>query len=345
MKLKPLSRHTEANVHRRLPRRPFLASLALATVLAAGLALSPAPVLAQSGKTLKIVVAFPPGGPVDLVARAIADQLGKELGGQRVIVENKAGANGAIGAEAVAHADPDGQTLWLTSVGAAAINPSLYAKLPYDMAKDFAPVSLVVNNVEVMVVSPQNPATTAADFITAARQDEKKGTLASSGTGSIPHFVMEQLADVSKTKLLHIPYKGAAPAITDVMGGQVGAFFGDVPGLLGHIRGGRLKAIGIAAEKRHPLLPDVPTLGELGMPGVDSNNWYALFAPGKTPPAVVAELNKAVRQTLATPAVAEKLSATGAEPASSSAEELGSLLKRDTDKWARLIRAKGITVE
>jgi tripartite-type tricarboxylate transporter receptor subunit TctC len=281
---------------------------------------------------------------VDLVARTIADELGKALD-SRVIVENKAGANGAIGAEAVARAEPDGQTLWLTSVGAVAINPSLYSKLPYDMARDFAPISLVVNNVEVMVVNPQNPVKNAAEFIAAAKKDEKLATLASSGTGSIPHFVIEQLADVSGAKLLHIPYKGAAPAITDVMGGQVGAFFGDVPGLLGHIKGGRLKAIGLAAEKRHPALPDVPTLGELGMPGVDSNNWYGLFAPRKTPPAVIEKLNAAVRKALATSEVAGKLSSTGAEPAASSPQELAALLQRDTAKWGELIRAKKIVVE
>jgi tripartite-type tricarboxylate transporter receptor subunit TctC len=302
------------------------------------------PAQAQGSGTTRLVVAFPPGGPVDLVARAIAEEMGKELG-TRVIVENKAGANGAIGAEAVARAEPDGQTLWLTSVGAAAINPSLYPKLPYDMKRDFAPVSLVVNNVEVMVVSPQNPASNAAEFIAAARKDERLATLASSGTGSIPHFVIEQLADVSKTKLLHIPYKGAAPAITDVMGGQVGAFFGDVPGLLGHIKGGRLKPIGLAAEKRHPALPDVPTLAELGMPGVDSNNWYALFAPARTPPALIDKLNAAVRKTLAVPAVSQKLSSTGAEPAASSPQELATLLERDTVKWSDLIRAKKIVVE
>ncbi len=309
-------------------RRAVLRSLAC---VAAATALVATPGAAQTGGTTRIVVAFPPGGPVDLVARAIAEELGKQLG-SRVIVENKAGANGAIGAEAVARAEPDGQTLWLTSVGAAAINPSLYAKLSYDMKQDFAPVSLVVNNVEVMVVSPQNPVADAAAFIAAARKDEKLATLASSGTGSIPHLVIEQLADVSKTKLLHVPYKGAAPAITDVMGGQVGAFFGDVAGLLGHIKGGRLKAIGLAAEKRHALLPDVPTLGELGMPGVDSNNWYGLFAPSKTPAAVIEKLNQAVRQTLAIPAVAQKLTDTGAEPSATSPQELAELLARDTAK-------------
>jgi tripartite-type tricarboxylate transporter receptor subunit TctC len=324
-------------------RRRAAAALAGGLVMALFVMASPA-AHAQAGGTTRIVVAFPPGGPVDLVARAIAEEMGKALD-SRVIVENKAGANGAIGAEAVARADPDGQTLWLTSVGAAAINPSLYAKLPYDMGRDFAPVSLVVNNVEVMVVSPQNPVADAAGFIAAAKKDEKLATMASSGTGSIPHLVIEQLADVSNTRLLHIAYKGAAPAITDVMGGQVGAFFGDVPGLLGHIKGGRLKAIGLAAEKRHPLLPDVPTLGELGMPGVDSNNWYALLAPAKTPPAMIEKLNQAVRHALATPAVAQKLTATGAEPSASSPQELAALLERDTAKWARLIRAKQISVE
>ena len=323
----------------------YAGAVAVAGALVVALSVAAGPeARAQGGDTTRIVVAFPPGGPVDLVARALADEMGKALG-TRVIVENKAGANGAIGAEAVARAEPDGHTLWLTSVGAAAINPTLYAKLPYDMAKDFAPVSLVVNNVEVMVVSPQNPASTTAEFIAAAKKDEKLGTMASSGTGSIPHFVIEQLSDVSKTSLLHIPYKGAAPAITDVMGGQVGGFFGDVPGLLGHIRSGRLKAIGLAAERRHPALPDVPTLAELGMPGVDSNNWYALFVPAKTPPATIDKLNQAVRRTLATPAVAQKLSATGAEPAASSPQEMKALLERDTAKWARLIRAKKITVE
>ena len=333
---------TRAGATRAGAMRGIMAALAGAATLAIS-ALAAPPAQAQAGTT-RIVVAFPPGGPVDLVARTIADEMGKALD-TRVIVENKAGANGAIGAEAVAHAEPDGQTLWLTSVGAAAINPSLYAKLPYDMQRDFAPVSLVVNNVEVMVVSPRNPVSNAAEFIAAAKKDEKLATLASSGTGSIPHFVIEQLADVSGAKLLHVPYKGAAPAITDVMGGQVGAFFGDVPGLLGHIRGGRLKAIGLAADRRHPALPDVPTLAELGMPGVDSNNWYGLFAPGKTPPAMIEKLNAAVRKALATPEVASKLSGTGAEPAASSPQELAALLKRDTAKWGELIRAKKIVVE
>jgi tripartite-type tricarboxylate transporter receptor subunit TctC len=169
--------------------------------------------------------------------------------------------------------------------------------------------------------------------------------MASSGIGSIPHLAMEQLADASGVPLLHIPYKGAAPAITDLMGGQVGGFFGDVPGLLSHVKGGKLKALGIASPKRHPALPGVKTLEEQGIKGVDTVNWYALFVPAKTPPAIVESLNRAVRKSLDTPAVRDRLLESGAVPAPSTPQELATLLKQDTEKWARLIKAKNIKAE
>jgi tripartite-type tricarboxylate transporter receptor subunit TctC len=300
--------------------------------------------LAQGDRITRIVVAFPPGGPVDFVARNIAEQLGTELG-RRVIIDNKPGANGAIGAEAVAHSAPDGTTLWLTSVGAVAINPALYDKLAYDMQRDFVPVSLVVNNDEILVVNVNDPANTAAEFIANAKKRSTPTPVASTGIGSIPHLAEEQLADVSKANLLHVPYKGAAPAITDLLGGQVSAFFGDIPGLIGHIKGGKLKALGIAAPKRHPVLPDVPTLAEQGLPGVDTNNWYAIFAPAKTPPETIASLNRAIRATLASPAVNEKLLASGAVPMTSTPQELATLLQQDTEKWGKLIRDRKITAE
>ena len=300
------------------------------------------PSASAQDRVLRLVIAFPPGGPVDIVARVIAEPLAKELN-QRVIVENKPGGNGAVAAQAVAHSVPDGSTLWLTSVGAAAINPVLYEKLPYDMERDFAPVALVVDNDELLVVHPANPARDAAEFVSNAKKSSQPVPIASSGVGSIPHLAMEQLADATKANLLHVPYKGAAPAITDVIGGQVAAFFGDVPGLIGHVRAGKLRAIGVAAGRRHPLLPEVRTLAEQGLPGIDSNNWYALFVPVKTPAAVIGALNEAVRRTLATPAVGEKLLASGTTPAPSSPQELSVLLKRDTEKWGRLIRMKNIT--
>lgn len=300
--------------------------------------------LAQADRITRIVVAFPPGGPVDFVGRALADQLGRELG-RTVIIENKPGANGAIAAEAVAHSAPDGTTLWLTSVGAAAINPVLYEKLPYDMQRDFAPVSLVVNNDEILVVNVNDPANTATEFIANARKRSTPTPVASTGIGSIPHLAEEQFAEVSKANLLHVPYKGAAPAITDLLGGQVAAFFGDIPGLIGHVKGGKLKVLGIAAPKRHPGFPDVPTLAEQGFPGVDSNNWYALFVPSKTPPETVTALNRAVRATLATSAISEKLAASGAVPMASSPQDLATLMRQDTEKWGKLIRANRIKPE
>lgn len=300
------------------------------------------PIAAAQDKVIRLVVAFPPGGPVDFVARVIADPLGRELN-QRVIVENKPGGNGVVAAQGVAQAAADGTALWLTSVGAAAINPVLYEKLPYDMQRDFAAVSLVVDNDELLVVNPGNPARDAAEFVENARKSSQPVAIASSGVGSIPHLAMEQLADATRANLLHVPYKGAAPAITDVIGGQVAAFFGDVPGLIGHVRSGKLKAIGIAASKRHPLLPAVRTLAEQGLPGVDTSNWYALFVPAKTPAPVIDTLNEAIRRVLALPAVSEKLLASGTTPSSSTQQELSALLKRDTEKWGRLIRAKRIS--
>ena len=315
-------------------RRTWIAALGLAACTAAS----------AQPQTTRIVVSFPPGGPVDFVARALAEQLGKELG-HTVVVENKGGANGALGAAEVVRSAPDGRTLWITSVGAAAINPSLYGKLAYDMQRDFTPVSLVVNNVELLVVNAKDPARDAAEFVAGSKRAAEPYAMGSSGIGSIPHFAIEQLVDATGAKITHIPYRGAAPAITDLMGGQVQGFFGDIPGLIGHVRGGKLKAIGLASTQRHPALPDVKTLAEQGIPGVDTNNWYALFAPARTPPATIASLNQAVRRALNDPGLKDKLLNTGAEPAPSTPQELARLLQRDTEKWAALIKAKNIKAE
>lgn len=291
-------------------------------------------------KTTRILVAFPPGGPVDFVARTLSEQLGKELG-HTVLIENRAGANGAIAADALIKAPADGQTLWLTSVGAVAINPALYPSLPYDPVRDLAPVSLVVNNVEMLVVNPNASVNNPKEFIQWGQQ--KRVTMASSGIGSVPHLAMELLASATKSDLSHVPYKGAAPAITDVMAGHVDGFFGDIPGLISHIRSGKLKPVGLASTRRHPLFPNVQTFQEIGVAGVDSDNWYALFAKSGTPAAEVDRINQAVRRTLANEAVRSKLSASGAEPSSSSPAELAGMLQKDIAKWGRVIRDKKIT--
>lgn len=301
-------------------------------------------VFAQDAGPVKLVIAFPPGGPVDFVARILAEGLSKELG-QPVLVDNRAGANGGISAQVVAKSAPDGMTLWLSSAGAVVMNPALYDSLAYDMQRDFVPVSLVVNNVEVLVVNPANPATSVTDLVAQSKQKRDPMPIASTGIGSMPHLAMEQLADSSGANLLHVPYKGAAPAITDVMGGQVVGFFGDIPGLIGFIKGGKLKALGIAAPARHPLLPDVRTLDEQGIRGVDSNNWYGLFAPVKTPPARIEQINAAVRRALTSEPYRQRLLGSGAEPMPSSPEQLGALVKADTAKWGRIIREKKIKAE
>lgn len=323
----------------RFRRLPSIAGLVLALLLA-----PLAPLAQAQDKIVRLVIAFPPGGPVDFVARVIGEQLGKNLG-RTVIVDNMAGANGAISAEYVARAAPDAQTLWLTSVGAVSINPALYDHLAYDPVKDFAPVSLLVHNVEVLVVRAGAPYATGAEFVAAAKQSKQSLTMASSGIGSVPHLAMEQLADAAKVPLLHVPYKGAAPAINDVIAGQVDGFFGDIPGLIGFIKGGKLKAIGLAASRRHPLLPEVKTFEEMGIPGVDSDNWYAVFAPKNTPAADIERMNQALRQTLADETVRRRLIASGAEPAPSTPDELAALTKRDAAKWSAVIRAKKIKLE
>ena len=316
----------------------------LSAFLVAGLALIAGAVYAQGIAPVRIVIAFPPGGPVDFVARILAQGLSEDLK-QSVIVDNRPGANGAISAQAVAKSAPDGMTLWFTSAGAAVMNPALYEDLTYDMQRDFAPVSLVVNNVEVLVVNPANPANSVSDLVAQSKRSANPIPIASSGIGSMPHLAMELLADSSVAKLLHVPYKGAAPALTDVMGGQVSGFFGDIPGLIGFVKGGRLKPIGIAAPARHPLLPEVPTLDEQGIHGVESNNWYALFAPAKTPPARIEQLNAAVRRVLTSETYRKRLLESGADPAPSSPRALAALVDADTLKWGRIIRDKKIKGE
>jgi len=311
--------------------------IALAATFSASFAFAQA-----NNKPLRIIVAFAAGGPVDAMARTIAEPLGKSLG-RIVIVENKPGASGAIGAGEVLKSEADGSVLWLTSVGAAAINQSLYSKLSYNMQKDFTPVSLVANNVEVFVVNEKNPAKDAKEFIASAKAKKEPVPIGSSGKGSIPHLALLQLEQATGADLLHVPYNGMAPALNDLLGGQVDGFFADVPAVMAQIKGGRLKALGMASKKRHPLLPEVKTFEEQGFKSVDTNNWYGLFASAKTSPEVVKALNKAVQQAVSDPAANAKMTQSGAEPKFSTPEELGAMLKADTEKWAQLIKSRNIT--
>ncbi|WP_300556856.1 tripartite tricarboxylate transporter substrate binding protein [Limnohabitans sp. Rim8] len=298
----------------------------------------------SNSRPVRLIVAFAPGGPVDFVARTLAETMSRELG-RPVLVDNKPGANGAIGAMETLKGEPDGSTVWITSVGAAAINPALYDKLPYDMVRDFTPVSLVVNNVEVLVTSAQNPATDVVDFVQRARAANVPVPMASSGMGSIPHLALLQMQDATKLDLLHVPFNGMAPALTNLLGGQVAGVFADVPAVMGQIKSGRLKALGMASRVRHLGLPEVRTFEEMGFPAVDTNNWYAFFVSSKTPRPIVDALNAATRRALADPGVANRLLQSGAEPRATTSEEMAALLRADTNKWAALIKARNIRLD
>jgi tripartite-type tricarboxylate transporter receptor subunit TctC len=292
-------------------------------------------------RTVRIVVAFPPGGPTDFVARLLADKLKASLG-QSVVVENKPGANGAIGAEYVARAEPDGHLLFLTTVGAVAVSPHLAAKLAYDPVKDFAPVTLVVRNSTILVVKPEAPVSSAKELAALAEKDPGAIPFASTGSGSMTHLALELFAAAAGVKFLHVPYRGAAPALTDLLGGQVRAMFADAPVLMTHIRGGTLKPLGVASATRNAVLADVPTLAEQGFSNTIAENWYGLLAPARTPPTVIAKLHDAVVAAIEAPDVHEKLVQSGALPAPTSSAEFGAFLRDELARWGRVVRERNI---
>ena len=293
-------------------------------------------------KPIRIVVGFPPGGPADYTARLLADKLPALLGAN-AIVENRVGANATIGADYVAKSPPDGHTLFLTTCGAMAISPHVGAKLPYDPLRDFTPIAHVVNAYSTLAVHPSLPVKNAKEFVALARARKGQITMASTGIGSIPHLAQELLKASAKIDLVHVPYKGAGPVLTDAVGGQISSLVLDVTPLLPYIKAGKLRALGIAGDKRVPLLPEVATLEEQGFKNVEAPNWYAIFAPAKMPRAIVDRLNDAVRKAIAMADVRECLISTGADPVSSSPEQLADLLNRDYAKWGKLIREKNIT--
>jgi tripartite-type tricarboxylate transporter receptor subunit TctC len=317
--------------------------LLIAVLLAA---LAPTFAKAQDFPTrpVRIVVAFPPGGPTDFVGRLVADKMTRLLG-QRVYIDNKPGANGTLGGGDVAKSDPDGYSLFLTTSGAVTVSPHLMAKMPFDTFRDFAPVALVTTVNEVLVVSPKLGIKNAKDLVALAKQKPGAITFASTGVGSPPHLAQLLLAAAAGVKFLHVPYRGAAPALTDLLAGQVQVVALDIPVVISQIQAGNLLPIGIAGDKRDAVLPNVPTLAEQGYPNTNAANWYALLAPAKTPPAVIAKLNKAVDDALADPAVHDKLVKTGATPVGDTPQALGTFMKAEYDKWGRVIAANGIKME
>ncbi|MFN7727022.1 MAG: tripartite tricarboxylate transporter substrate binding protein [Rubrivivax sp.] len=316
-------------------RRACLAS-ALATLAAPGL------VRAQSsGKPLRLVVPFTPGGSTDILARALAPKLGLALG-QNVVVENRAGAGGSIGAGEVAKAEADGQTLLMGHIGTLAVNPAIYPRLAYDPVKSFAPVAWVARVPNVLVVPATSPVKTFQEFIARAKANPGRLTYSSGGNGSAAHITFEYLKLRTQVFMLHIPYRGTAPSVTDLIAGQVDATFTGAPAVLGHVRSGRLRALAVSSAQRIPALPDVPTVAESGFPGFDADQWYGVVAPAATPAAVVARLNTEINKALALPEVAQQLAVEGAVPTPGTPQAFAALIARELPRWAQVVKAGNV---
>lgn len=312
----------------------YVMPLAAALCFTAGQAAVAAP-------PVNVVVAFPAGGPGDTIARVTSKELETHLK-TPIVVENKPGGNGAIAASTVTRAKPDGNTLFLSSTGAIAVNPGLYKKLVYDPAKDLRPVALLVSTPEVLVVSKKSGITSVKELLEKAKNNPDGISLSTSGVGSMPHMAIAQFRIATKANTLIVPYGGASPAITATIGGQVDGFFGDVSGLVQHIKNGSLVPIGVASDKRSAALPDVPTFDELGIQNVHATNWYGVFAPTDTPDEKVKELNEAYRAVMKTPSVQEYVKTSGLDVGDLEPEQFGTLVDEDTKKWGELIKAENI---
>ncbi|ELA00061.1 MFS transporter [Cupriavidus sp. TKC] len=295
-------------------------------------------------KPIRLVVPFTPGGTTDILARLIAQKSGEVLG-QSVIVDNRPGAGGNIGAEAVARATPDGYTLLMGTLGTQVTNQFIYARMPYDSAKDFAPVTLVANSPNVLLVNSTLPANSVGELIALAKREPGKINYASTSTGGSPHLSGELLNAMAGTTMQHVPYKGAAPAMTDLLAGQVNLMFDNLPSALAQIQAGKVKALAVTSIKRASVLPAVPTVRESGLPGYEVNSWFGLLAPAGTPPERVRQIQQAVDKALAMPDVRKRIEQLGAEPGGEGSAAFAAEIKADTEKWSRVIKSAGIKAQ
>jgi tripartite-type tricarboxylate transporter receptor subunit TctC len=295
-------------------------------------------------KPLRLVVPFPAGGAADLMARGLAQHLGTALG-QQVVIDNKGGAGGALGAETVAKAPADGYTLFFGTMGTHAINPALYAKLRYDPQKDFAPVALTHITPRVLVVSAALPIKTVADLVAAAKKEPKRYTYGSAGNGSSSHLSGALFESLAGVDMVHVPYKGSAPLLTDVLAGRIDTTFDSYTVYEEHIKSGRVRALAVTSRTRMAALPSVPTLDEAGLKGYEVSNWLGVFAPAGTPAAVVQALHTGVAKAMADAELRRQLIALGIEPTMSTPSELGALVRNEIPKWAQIVKASGAQVE
>jgi tripartite-type tricarboxylate transporter receptor subunit TctC len=295
-------------------------------------------------KPIRLVVPFTPAGAVDIASRAIAIELLKQLG-QTVAVENKPGAGGNLGAAEVARAAPDGYTLLMTTSGIQAINPALYAKMPFDPNKDLVPVAALVSLNNVLVLHPSVPANSVKEVIALAKKDPGKWTYASSGNGTSIHMSGAMFTQLTGTDLLHIPYKGSGPAVTDLLAGQVNMMFDNIPSSLPHIKAGKLRALATTGAKRDPALPDLPTIAEAGVPGYESGVWFGIAAPAGTPKEIISKLNAAAVQGARSPEFGKRMKDLGYNLIPGSAEEMAGMLKAELARWAPIVKSTGAKID
>jgi tripartite-type tricarboxylate transporter receptor subunit TctC len=323
-------------------KRHLLALLALAGL---GLAAHAQPASTDwPNKPIRWIVPFPPGGAMDAIARTLGEKAGKTLG-QPFVIENKPGAGGNIGADYVAKQPGDGYTMMITSIGMATNKP-LYGKLSYDPIKDFAPVSLLAVVPNVLVTNATQPdVKNVKDVIAAARKAPGKLTYASAGNGTSIHLAGEVFTSLANVEMLHIPYKGSGPAVSDLLGGQINYMFDSITSARPHIQSGKLRALGVTTAKRSSTLPDVPTLAEAGVPGYEVSPWFAVFMPAATPKPIVGKLNAALLAAMKDPDVVKRFESIGAEPVGSSPDELAKHLARESDRWTKLITERGIKLD
>jgi tripartite-type tricarboxylate transporter receptor subunit TctC len=324
--------------------RLFPAVIAAASLAAVLVAPRPAPAQTYPNHPIRLVVGFAAGGNTDLIARIVADKAGGLLG-QRIIVENRAGANGAIAADTVAKALPDGYTLFFTTVGAVAINPAFRKDLPYDPVRDFAPVGLIGRAAPVLASDPALGLHSAPELVALARQKPNTVSIGITGIGAISHLGLELFESTADVKFVHVPFRGSGPALADLLGGHVNGILIDVSVMLEHIKAGKVSALGIISASRSDLVPEIPTLVEQGYAGAVAENWTALFAPAKTSPEIIAKLNAAFTAAVNDPDMRRKFAENAITPSPTSPDELRQLLKGEIAKWDKVIREKGITIK
>lgn len=317
-----------------------LGLIALASLSGAGQAQGTYP-----SRPVRIVVPFAAGGTTDFFARLVADRLSQSLGRQ-FIVENRGGAGGIVGVDAVAKAQPDGYMLAVGTTGTHAINPSLYARIPYDPLTDYEPVAYLAGVPNLMVVNPKTvTATTVAAFVEAAKASRQKFSVASSGVGTSIHLTAEMFKRVTGIEMPHVPYRGSGPAVNDLLGGQVDVMFDNLPSSLEHVRAGNLRALAVVSSSRSPVLPDVPTLEEGGVAGVEAANWFALFAPKGTPTEITGKLNAEIVRILASPDIVKRFAEIGGETRPMKPAELMAYVRAEQEKWSGVVKSSGARIE